>query len=101
MPDREALLAALRKLVPDLRSRYGVASLAVFGSAARGDTRAGSDVDVLVTFSPGARVTLLTLASLTSQLEDALGTRVDVVEDHPRLRPEFRASIAKDLLRVA
>jgi len=34
-------------------SRYRIRELAVFGSAARGDMRPGSDVDILVQFEPG------------------------------------------------
>lgn len=101
MADRDRILTILRGMLPELRSAYGVASLAIFGSAARGDSRPGSDLDVLVTFEPGAKVTLFTLAAMTDRLETALGRPVDLVEDHPRLRPAFRAAIAGDLLRVA
>ncbi|MGI8647122.1 MAG: nucleotidyltransferase family protein [Mycobacteriales bacterium] len=36
--------------------RYGIAELAVFGSAARGEARSGSDVDLLYTLKPGKRL---------------------------------------------
>ena len=47
---RQTILDRLNAEAPDLRKKYGVKSLAVFGSMARGDDREGSDVDVLVTF---------------------------------------------------
>lgn len=101
MPPLEDILARLRAVLPALSRECGVRSLAVFGSAARGDARESSDVDVLVGFDPGARVSLFTLAHVQTVLEDALGLAVDVVYDHPGLRPAFRARIERELVRVA
>ncbi len=94
-------LQLLRTALPTLRRDFSITTLALFGSAARGDVRPSSDIDILVTFDPSATVTLFTLARLQSRLEDLLGARVDLVEDHPRLRPAFRETIERDLLRVA
>lgn len=87
--------------MPRLRAEFGVHSLGVFGSAARGDSGVESDIDVLVRFDPEARVTLFTLARLQQTMEEALGARVDLIEDHPYLRPAFRQSIERDLRYVA
>lgn len=99
--DRNDVISRLQGAWEGLRSRYGLHSLSLFGSLARSDDGAASDVDILVAFEPGARVTLMTLASLKCALEDTLMAPVDLVEDHPRLRPSFRHAIEKDLLRVA
>jgi hypothetical protein len=48
--DRQAILDRLNAEAPSLKLSYGVKSLAVFGSMARGDDREGSDVDILVSF---------------------------------------------------
>jgi predicted nucleotidyltransferase len=101
MGRRDDTLAKLGAVAPELRARYGVASLAIFGSVARGEDRPGSDVDLLVTFNPAAHVILLTLGAIASQLEATLGCRVDLLEDHRRLRPSFRVAIERDLCRVA
>ncbi len=101
MNTRSEILAALRTLLPDLQQSLGVRSLALFGSTARGDARPDSDIDILVAFDPQARVTLFTLARLQTILEAALSHPVDIVEDHPRLRPAFREHIQRDLVRVA
>lgn len=101
MSGRPDIFDALRRLMPNLRAEFGVHSLGVFGSAARGDGRSESDVDVLVRFEPEVRITLFTLARLQQALEDALGTRVDLIEDHPYLRPVFRRTIERDLRYVA
>jgi uncharacterized protein len=51
--------------------------IAVFGSVARGEARPGSDIDLLVDFEPGA--SLLDQVGLFQDLEELLGTGVDVV----------------------
>jgi predicted nucleotidyltransferase len=67
------------ELLADLCRRYAVARLEVFGSSARGDFRADSDVDLLVEFRPGHRVGLLHLAGLQLELQDLLRVAVDLV----------------------
>jgi predicted nucleotidyltransferase len=49
--NRQAILERLNAEAPGLRRKYGVKSLTVFGSMARGDDREGSDVDILVRFA--------------------------------------------------
>ena len=49
----------------------------LFGSAARGDDRPDSDIDVLVDFEPGS--SLFDVLHLTAELERLLGRNVDVV----------------------
>jgi hypothetical protein len=56
-----------------------VKELSVFGSAARGELRPGSDIDLLVEFLPGARIGLFELWDLGEELERLLGRRVDLV----------------------
>jgi predicted nucleotidyltransferase len=51
MNERDAVLANLKEHRQDL-AMLGVRSLALFGSAARGEARAHSDIDLLVDFAP-------------------------------------------------
>ncbi|MBI2910814.1 MAG: nucleotidyltransferase domain-containing protein [Chloroflexi bacterium] len=74
------ILAALRGRLSELRQRYGVRSLGVFGSYVRGEQRRGSDVDILVEFEQEARPSLLGLAALQTELDAALGLTVDLVD---------------------
>jgi predicted nucleotidyltransferase len=62
----------------DLCRRHGVATLSLFGSAARGELRADSDLDVLVEFEPGTRASYLTLGELQQDLSDVFGRHVDL-----------------------
>ena len=62
----------------ELCRRHGVSSLSLFGSAVRGELRADSDVDVLVEFEPGTRVSYFTLGDLQQDLTDLFGRHVDL-----------------------
>ena len=72
-----ALLQADRDRIKQAAAQFGASSLRVFGSAARGQDDADSDVDVLVDLEPGR--SLLDLAGLKLALEELLGRSVDVV----------------------
>lgn len=68
----------LKSRVPDFCRRYGITRLEVFGSVARGDAHAGSDIDMLVTFRPGIQLGL-DFFSIQDELEELLGSRVDLL----------------------
>jgi len=64
--------------VREFSRRNGVKRLALFGSILSGDFRADSDIDVLVEFLPGTRVSLMSIGRIESELEELLGRRVDL-----------------------
>ena len=76
--------------------RYGVKSLALFGSAARDQLRKRSDVDILVQFD---RATWANYIGLKFYLQDLLGREVDLVTPKA-IKPATLPSIEKDLLYV-
>jgi hypothetical protein len=92
---RTEVLEILRSLKAELRERYHVESIALFGSYARGEQGEGSDIDVLVEFGSGAD--LFDFVGLSQYLEEKLGSGVDVVPE-AALRPEIRRSVTRDLL---
>ena len=53
----------------------------VFGSYSRGEQRPDSDIDILVSITPGAKFSLLDHSAMICELEDILSIRVDVVKD--------------------
>jgi len=67
-----------RERLATLCERYGVARLEAFGSTARGDAGAGSDLDILVTFEPGAAPGLA-FVELQRDLEALFGGPVDLL----------------------
>ena len=76
-----------------LARRRGVTAVRVFGSMSRADGDDHSDVDLLVTLSPGTSA--LALGGLLLDAQDLLGRRVDVVTEaglHPALRERVMAS---------
>ena len=66
--------------------------LALFGSMLRQDRRPESDIDLLVSFQPTARVTFLTLARMQRELATLLGRKVDLVPKDG-LKPVIREHI--------
>lgn len=78
-PRPSVLLARYRDEVLRLAARNRATDVRVFGSIARGEDTPDSDVDLLVSFQPGA--SLLDQAGLIADLEDLLGRHVDVVSD--------------------
>ena len=60
-----------------LASSHGARNVRLFGSVARGEARADSDIDFLVDLEPGR--SLLDLGGLLMDLQQLLGCRVDVV----------------------
>ena len=73
--------------------------VAVFGSEARGEARAGSDLDVLVTLRPAGRRPPLGLRwfAIRDELEDRLGRPVDLVTDGA-LNRHVRPFVIRDLV---
>jgi predicted nucleotidyltransferase len=78
MMDTRKLLADQREEILRIAARHGAFNVRVFGSAARGDLRADSDIDLLVDVGP--RHSSFFPGGLVADLEALLGRRVDVVE---------------------
>jgi len=87
----------LRNHIEELRQKYKVKEIAIFGSYVRGEQKEVSDVDVLVEFYevPG----LLKFIELERYLENLLGVKVDLVRKGA-LRKEIRESVLKEALVV-
>ena len=79
----------------DLCRKYRVRELSVFGSAARGDMRADSDIDLLVEFLPDAKIDLVDYAGFMLELSQLIGRKVDLVSKKG-LKPLIRASVLKE-----
>ena len=80
-----------------LARRFGVTSLALFGSTIRDDAREDSDVDILVAFDGPA--TSERFFGVQFYLEDLLGRPVDLVTEKA-LRPELRPHVEREAVRV-
>jgi len=72
--------------------RYKVRELALFGSMLGPNYSPDSDIDLLVSFEPAARVTFLTLAKMQRELEALLRRPVDLVPKDG-LKPVIRNQV--------
>jgi predicted nucleotidyltransferase len=72
--------------------RYKVRELALFGSMLGANYGPESDIDLLVSFEPAARVTFLTLAKMQRELEALLGRAVDLIPKDG-LKPVIRNQV--------
>lgn len=90
----DQVVMTLRAHEAELRAA-GVVRLSLFGSVARGDAGAGSDVDLVAELDPEARIGLFRLVALERRLSELLGCPVDLLPE-PVERPRLRASIERD-----
>ena len=83
-----------QKIIPVLQP-YGVTRVGLFGSAARGELRAGSDIDILVDITKN--ISLLEFVAIKLRLEEQLGRKVDLVE-YRTLKPALKEKIIRQQL---
>jgi len=85
----------LCELVSPIAMKHGVIRMYLFGSRARGDDRDGSDYDFCLDVPK--EYDLIDLGSILSDLEDALGSEVDIVcEDNLREGSYIKEEILRD-----
>lgn len=87
----------IKKKVAPILSKYGVKSASVFGSVARGEATAKSDVDILVEIS--RPYGLFEFIGMRHNLEDVLEKKVDLVE-LSSIKSIIKESILKDRVAI-
>ena len=95
--NREQALDILSRCKPVLQERYGLTTLALFGSTARNDAREDSDIDILVGFD--GKATSKQFFGVQFYLEEALGSPVDLVTEKA-VREELKPYITQDCVDV-
>ncbi|MGD9920745.1 MAG: nucleotidyltransferase family protein [Pseudorhodoplanes sp.] len=95
---RHQVLAGLRGLESALRAE-GVTHLAIFGSRARGDHRADSDLDILIEVEAGRKFSLLDLVGVSHTIEDSLGIPANIFMKRS-LEPQIAETIESDIVEV-
>ena len=81
----------------ELRRRYGIKEIGIFGSYVRGEEREDSDLDLLIEFEEGTKIGLLEFIKVENQLSDLLGVKVELVEKSA-LKPRIGRHILKEVI---
>jgi len=81
----------------ELKQRYGIKELGIFGSYVRGEERKDSDLDLLAEFEDGAKIGLLEFIRVENYLSDLLGVKVELVEKSA-LKPRIGRLILKEVV---
>ncbi|MDP3024165.1 MAG: nucleotidyltransferase family protein [candidate division Zixibacteria bacterium] len=94
-------LQKIKKILEDhkieLRYKFKVKDIGIFGSYARGEQKSKSDIDLLVEFEEP--VSLLKLVSLENFLREMLKVKVEVIPKKD-VRPELREKIFKEVIYI-
>ena len=90
---KDECIKLLKKYMGILKDKYGITSLSLFGSTARGEQTEHSDIDLFVdTQTPNPFL----LQDAKEFLEKETGTSVDIVRNHQNLNPRLKKRILKD-----
>ena len=95
---RDEIVSALLKVKPSIE-REGATSLYMYGSRARGDARADSDLDLFVEYDTSKTFSLLDLVGIKLIVDAALGLEAHVTT-RDSLHPKLKAKIEQQAVRV-
>lgn len=91
--NRDDIISFLRDFKIRYADRYGIISLGVFGSVARGDIRDDSDVDIYITIrTPDP----FTLVHIKDDIERRLNRHVDIIRVREKMNPFLKKRIEKE-----
>ena len=93
----EEITATIEALKPQIKERFKVKTIGVFGSYVHGEQNAKSDVDVLVEFEEP--IGLFEFMDLEFSLTDALGVKVDLVSKKA-LKPNIGKRILEEVIVI-
>ena len=94
---KDECIKLLKKYMTILKDKYGITSLSLFGSTARGEQTDISDIDLFVetqTANP------FLLQDAKEFLEKEMGTSVDIIRNHEYLNQRLRKRILKDRVTI-
>jgi predicted nucleotidyltransferase len=99
MLTKTELLAHLHDNKELYRSLYGIDSVAVFGSFARGEQSEVSDIDILISMEPGTENMFEKRLAFRDLLSERFLRKIDVCYEQA-IRPQFRSLIIKEAIYV-
>ena len=99
MLNKTEILTFLHENMESYRSMFGIDSVAVFGSFARGEQSEVSDIDILIRMAPGTENMFEKRLAFRDLLSERFSRRIDVCYEQA-IRPQFRSLIIKDAIYV-
>ena len=97
MKTKKEYIELIENQEDELRKNFGIRSLRLFGSVSRDEQIEGSDVDV---YYEGEAPSFLTLDMIQSELEELLGSKVDIVRVRDNMNSLLRQRILRDGIYV-
>ena len=94
---KEQILSMLKVYYLCNKSKLGIERIGLFGSFARDEARADSDIDIIVTLT---KPDLFLYSTITRQLETVFGRHVDLISSKSRLPESFRHHLKKEVVYV-
>lgn len=95
----ERIISILKEHKAELKEKYGVKEIGIFGSYVRGEYKEQSDLDILVEFEEDAKIGLLKFVNLENYLSDLIGFKVDLVEKSA-LKPRIGKNILREVITL-
>ena len=95
--NKEGIIECIKAEKPYLQKYFGVDKIALFGSYARGEENADSDIDILVHLKQPSYSRLM---GLYRYLEQKLNRKVDIIRKGPHISDRFLKHINKELIYV-
>ncbi|MGC8691322.1 MAG: nucleotidyltransferase family protein [Caldisericum sp.] len=97
MKKLEDIKEKLKEIKPQLKEKYGIKEIGIFGSYVRGEQKKKSDLDILVEFEESAEIGLPEFVHLENILSDVLGVNVDLLTKKV-LKPHIGRHILKEVI---
>lgn len=96
-----ATIETLKKDIPEMCEKYQIAYVDVFGSTARSEQEADSDIDLIIEFSEPRRKNIShRFFGFLHELEDKYNQKVDILTEQSLRNPYLKEAINKDRIRI-
>jgi predicted nucleotidyltransferase len=95
--NKEKIIYLLREFKKMNTDKYGILSLGIFGSYARGEAKSDSDLDIVVEIS---HIDLFLLVHMKDELEKLFNTKIDIVRYRQRMNKYLKKHIDEEAVYV-
>ena len=94
---REQIISLLKEFKKENTDKYGIMSLGIFGSYARGEANSDSDLDIVVEIS---KIDMFLLVHMKDELEKLFNTKIDIVRYRKRMNKYLKNHIDEEAVYV-